>query len=123
MYLALRQGASQGRPQEVPARAGAEAGAEEAELDGVEARGRPGETKPWWPQDQLVSDMAIHLALMVEQLGLSASPNDWTQVRCSSRTLTRRHKAVCIRALRLSALGRSSRGLLTIIVRGSPPFV
>ena len=71
-------------------RARPEFGAEEGELDAVEERQgfKAGESdKPFWPQDQLVSDMAIHLALMVEQLGLSASPNDWTQVRPSWRDL------------------------------------
>ena len=67
-------------------RARPEFGAEEGELDAVEERQgfKAGQSEqPFWPQDQLVSDMAIHLALMVEQLGLSASPNDWTQVRPS----------------------------------------
>ena len=36
--------------------------------------------QPWWPADRLVSDMALELALTVEQLGLSASPSDWDQV-------------------------------------------
>lgn len=67
-------------------RARADCGAEEGDLDAVEGQqgfkaGRS--EQPFWPQDQLVSDMAVHLALMVEQLGLSASPNDWTQVRSS----------------------------------------
>ena len=76
----------QGAPRDEAARAGAEFGAEDGELDAVEEQGKfkAGQTgQPFWPQDQLVSDMAIHLALMVEQLGLSASPNDWTQVRFS----------------------------------------
>ena len=67
-------------------RARPEFGAEEGELDAVEEQQgfKAGQSEqPFWPQDQLVSDMAIHLALMVEQLGLSASPNDWTQVRPS----------------------------------------
>ena len=75
-----------GAPQERAARARPEFGAEDGELDAVEEQRKfkAGQTEqPFWPQDQLVSDMAIHLALMVEQLGLSASPNDWTQVRSS----------------------------------------
>ena len=76
----------QGAPQETAAGARPEFGAEEGELDAEEEQPKfkAGETEqPFWPQDQLVSDMAIHLALMVEELGLSASPNDWTQVRSS----------------------------------------
>ena len=34
----------------------------------------------WWPADRLISDMALELALTVEQLGLAASPSDWDQV-------------------------------------------
>lgn len=76
----------QGAPQTKAAGARAEFGAEEGELDPVEEQRKfkaAEAEQPFWPQDQLVSDMAIHLALMVEQLGLSASPNDWTQVRSS----------------------------------------
>ena len=64
------------------------AGADLEGLDGEEEPPEPwrGEDErrakePWWPQDQLASDMALRLALMVEQLGASALPADWSQVR------------------------------------------
>ena len=66
------------------ARAAAEDGEGEAEADrDLEDRPRGKAMKarqPWWPADRLVSDMALELALTVEQLGLSASPTDWDQV-------------------------------------------
>ena len=66
------------------ARAAAEDGDGEGEMDrDLEDRPRGKMMKarqPWWPADRLVSDMALELALIVEQLGLSASPSDWNQV-------------------------------------------
>ncbi len=65
-------------------RAGADLEALDGENEPHEPRGGEDESRvqePWWPQDQLASDMALRLALMVEQLGASALPADWSQVR------------------------------------------
>ena len=65
-------------------RAGADLEGLDGEDEPLEPRGGEEERRvkePWWPQDQLASDMALRLALMVEQLGASALPADWSQVR------------------------------------------
>lgn len=65
-------------------RAGADLEGLDGEDEPLELRGGEDERRvkePWWPQDQLASDMALRLALMVEQLGASALPADWSQVR------------------------------------------
>ena len=80
---------AQGVPQKIIPKVGAEFDAEEVDLDPMDGQrdyNQAAKTgQPWWPQDQLVSDMALKLALMVEQLGLSASANDWTQVCFSTQ--------------------------------------
>lgn len=62
---------------------------EQAQFEALKAR------QSWWPEGQLVSDMALRLAVMVEQLGASASPSDWAQVLLCSRSAAHSPAAVC----------------------------
>jgi len=71
---------------------------DEDDLEAVRARFAAVEIKksqPWWPQDRSVAELALQMALVVEQLGCSPTIGDWTQVRSAATDQIRRCIHTC----------------------------